>query len=140
MHGNLFPLQGPILIVVLVLAVIMCGCTTTPQPPVSPATPSPVITPLQSPAAGETTIIIENYSFNPPEITISRGTTVTWVNQDPFDHQVTNDATASYERGAIFRSDPLPKGESYAFTFNTSGTYPYYCAIHPFMKATITVT
>lgn len=140
MHDNLFPVYGPILIVVLVLTLIMGGCTTAPQTPVPPVTPSPVTTTIQPPGAGEVTIIIENYAFNPPEITISRGTTVTWVNQDLFDHQVTNDATTSYERGAIFKSDPLSEGESYAFTFNTSGTYPYYCAIHPFMKATITVT
>ncbi len=140
MHDNLFPVYGPILIVVLVLTLIMGGCTTAPQTPVPSVTPSPVTTTIQPPDAGEVTIIIENYSFNPPEITIPRGTMVTWVNQDPFDHQITNDATTSYELGAIFRSDPLSEGESYAFTFNTSGTYPYYCAIHPFMKATITVT
>jgi plastocyanin len=140
MRDNLFPAYGTILIVILVLTLIIGGCTTAPQTPVPQETLSPVTTTIQPTAAGEVTIIIENYAFNPPEITIPVGTTVTWLNQDPFDHQVTNDATASYERGAIFRSAPLSEGESYAFIFNTSGTYPYYCAIHPFMKATITVT
>jgi plastocyanin len=37
-------------------------------------------------------------------------------------------------------SSMLQQGQSYSLVFNTTGTYTYYCAIHPQMKATIIVT
>jgi hypothetical protein len=33
----------------------------------------------------------------------------------------------------------LKEGDFFAFTFNQVGTFPYFCTIHPFMTATVTV-
>jgi plastocyanin len=65
---------------------------------------------------------------------------VTWTNQDPTDHPIVNDAQGSFAQGAIFSSSSLPKGASYSFKFDSPGTYPYHCTVHPSMKGTVIVT
>ena len=69
------------------------------------------------------------------------GATVTWTNLDTdYQHQIINDATATFGQGQIFESNPLERGQSYSFTFNEAGIYYYHCNIHPYMKGTIIVT
>jgi plastocyanin len=62
------------------------------------------------------------------------GTVVTWTNSDVVAHT----ATATNPQGA-FNSGNLNTGQSYSFTFDTAGTYDYFCSYHPFMKGTIIV-
>jgi plastocyanin len=89
------------------------------------------------PAAGaqqgqDVTVSIQNFAFNPPDITVTPGTTVTWVNNDSVPHTTTaNDET--------WDSETLQPGESFSFTFDTPGTFPYFCEIHPFMMGNVTV-
>jgi plastocyanin len=118
------------LIVVLAACIAICGCTSSG--------PSTTIT--QTPVPGATTVNIQNFAFVPASITVPKGTTVTWVNQDPTDHTIVNDAQGSIGQGAVFTSNPLPKGAQYSFRFDTPGTYPYHCSIHPSMKGTVIVT
>ena len=82
---------------------------------------------------------IQNFAFNPASITVPKGTTVTWVNQDTTNHEIVNDAQGSIAQGALFTSNSLSRGGSYSYTFENPGTYPYHCSIHPSMKATVTV-
>ncbi len=77
-------------------------------------------------------VAIQNMAYNPTTLTVKAGTTVKWTNLD----QTTHDATS--ETG-VFESGNLTNGQSYSYTFNQTGTYPYYCVSHPFMKATIVV-
>ncbi|HVP94611.1 MAG TPA: plastocyanin/azurin family copper-binding protein [Methanoregulaceae archaeon] len=121
------------LIATLSVIIMIAGCTSYSQPP-----GTTVVT--QTPGTGGSTVTIQNFAFIPSSITIPRGTTVTWINQDPADHQVINDAQGSIVQGALFTSDPLPKGASYSFEFDNPGSYPYHCSIHPSMKGTVTVT
>jgi len=120
------------ILVVLVIGVSLAGCTGYPPGPGSTTTP-------QTPVPGGNTVTIQNFAFSPPTMTISQGTTVTWVNKDSADHKIINDASGSNAEGAIFNSPIIPQGGSYSFTFNIPGTYPYHCSIHPSMKGTITV-
>jgi plastocyanin len=77
-------------------------------------------------------VSIENFAFNPPNISVAPGTTVTWVNNDTVPHTTTaSDGT--------WDSETLQPGESFSFTFDTPGTFPYFCEIHPFMTGTVTV-
>jgi amicyanin len=76
-------------------------------------------------------ITIQNFSFNPGELNIKKGDTVTWTNQDAMFHRIS---------GTGFQSDPFNKGQSFSFTFNTAGTFDYICSIHPFMKGKIIVS
>jgi plastocyanin len=128
------PVQWAILIVVLVTFVAICGCTGY-----GPSTKTPTPTPTQTQVTGATTVNIQNFAFNPASITVPKGTTVTWVNQDTANHEIVSDAQGSIAQGAIFTSNSLPKGASYSFKFVNSGTYPYHCSIHPSMKATVIV-
>ncbi|MGE5625764.1 MAG: plastocyanin/azurin family copper-binding protein [Bacillota bacterium] len=77
---------------------------------------------------------ILNYKFDPDTVTVTAGTTVTWVNKDDVPHTI-----ASSDK-RFTSSGGLDKGDSYSYTFNTPGTFAYYCSIHPFMTAKIVVT
>src|SRR5215211_4203530 len=78
-------------------------------------------------------VSIKNFAFNPPNTTVSAGTTVTWVNNDQVPH------TPTANDGA-FDSGTLQPGQSYSFVFDKPGTYAYHCNIHPDMSATVTVS
>jgi plastocyanin len=83
-------------------------------------------------AAGDTTVKIDNYTFGPGQLTVKAGTTVTWVNDDDIPHTVV--AT-----GKTFRSKALDTNDEFSFTFATPGSYEYFCSLHPYMKAMVTV-
>ena len=106
----------------------------TPVPPsavatVPPARPLAVADPN---APGGPQLTVENFNFTPADITVAAGTTVTWTNNDDVEHTVTaSDNT--------FGSKALETGASYSFTFKQAGTYTYFCSIHPFMTARVTV-
>jgi plastocyanin len=82
--------------------------------------------------AEDTVIEIANFTFNPPEVTIRPGTTVTWKNADDIPHSVVEDNTT-------FRSKALDTGETFAMTFANAGEIGYFCGLHPHMKGKIIV-
>ncbi|MBW8729251.1 MAG: cupredoxin family copper-binding protein [Inquilinus limosus] len=79
------------------------------------------------------TIKIDNFTFNPAEITVPAGTTVTWTNGDDIPHTVV--ATDK-----SFRSKALDTGDSFTTTLAKPGTFQYFCSLHPHMTGRITVT
>ena len=79
-------------------------------------------------------VTAEQFQFRPDEVEVAPGTTVTWTNEDTVAHTV-------QDNGGLFpESDDLAKGESFSFTYQTPGSYPYICGIHPYMKGTVTVS
>jgi plastocyanin len=80
----------------------------------------------------EAAVNIDNFSFTPSTITVSRGTTVRWTNHDDIPHTVVSDDNS-------FRSKPLDTGDQFTYTFTKPGTYRYYCSIHPRMTGTVVV-
>ncbi len=90
--------------------------------------------PAPAPAPPATTVEVEisNFKFVPNTIAISPGTTVTWTNMDSAPHTVTT-------RETLFDSGRMSTGDTFSYTFEQSGTYEYYCTIHPSMTATIIV-
>jgi plastocyanin len=87
------------------------------------------------PATAPSTIVkIENFSFQPRQLTIAAGTTVTWENGDDIPHTATADGDTP-----LFDSGPLDTDEKYSFTFLHPGKYPYYCKVHPHMTGIIVV-
>jgi plastocyanin len=86
------------------------------------------------PVAGPDQVVIANFAFGPATLTVPRGTTVTWINQDEDAHTV----TAAGDK-PMFKSPPLDTGDRYAFKFDTPGTYTYFCSIHPAMRGTVVV-
>lgn len=81
-----------------------------------------------------TSVSIVSGSFNPSLLTVAKGTTVTWTNNDSVSHTVTGNTTGGP------KSSTLAPGQTYSFTFNTAGSYSYICTIHPDMTGTVTVT
>lgn len=85
-----------------------------------------------TPVTGMTRMSIQNFAFQSANIQVRTGTTVTWTNQDTAPHSVT------FKNG-MKDSGLLSQGQSFSYTFNTPGTYQYYCTVHPSMVATVTV-
>ncbi|MBX4188783.1 cupredoxin domain-containing protein [Candidatus Saccharibacteria bacterium] len=78
---------------------------------------------------------IDDMAFSPADITVKKGTTVTWVNDESVSHTVTeNDGKDGPS------SPPLSHEQSYTFKYDTVGTFHYHCSIHPEMTGTVTVT
>ena len=88
--------------------------------------------PTRIAAAPSPSIQIGDFKFTPPILTVRVGTTVTWTNRDEETHTVTSAAGA-------FGSAGLSHEETFAQTFTRPGTYQYFCALHPHMKATVVV-
>ena len=85
-------------------------------------------------AAGTPEVVIENFQFVPQEIEVAEGTTVTWTNQDEVAHTV-------QDEGDLFpESEDLAQGQTFSFTYERAGSFPYICGIHPYMKGTVTVS
>ncbi len=82
--------------------------------------------------ADDATVKIDNFTFDPPVLTVKAGTTVTWVNGDDIPHTVV--AT-----GHAFKSRALDTDDRFSFTFATPGAYDYFCSLHPHMQAKIVV-
>lgn len=79
---------------------------------------------------------INGLKFKPATLNINAGDTVTWKNKDSAVHTVTS---TSAPAGGEFESGNLKQGDVYDKTFNITGTYDYYCSIHPSMKGKIIV-
>jgi plastocyanin len=102
--------------------------TTKTAPTTNPAAPAP--SPTTNQAAGAVTI--QNFAFSPASLIVKKGESVTWTNDDSASHTIVSDSN-------VFQSGSLEKGQTFSFTFNTAGQFPYHCSIHPSMKAMIIV-
>jgi plastocyanin len=87
-------------------------------------------------AAENPLVIIKDYKFIPQEITIKRGQTIRWENQEKRQyHSVWFKALGEEEP-----EDYLFPDDSYEREFKQAGTFPYRCGPHPEMTGTVTVT
>jgi plastocyanin len=93
-------------------------------------TPSPGPGTKGGPGTNE--VWIQGMAFTPATITVAAGTTIKWTNKDGVNHTVTSDT-------GIFDSGSLGEGATFSQTFSTAGSFPYHCAVHPGMKATVVV-
>ena len=111
---------------VMVMTLAFGGCNLASQSKDTVNNASPTIDSSASP----NTIVIKDFSFNPTTLTVKKGTTITWINNDSVPHQI---------KSSSFNSSELTKGQSYSFTFSKVGTFDYFCAIHPSMTGKIAV-
>jgi plastocyanin len=125
------------LALVLFLVILIAGCTSAvnQQTPVVGGTepPQPNAGTSATPAAPTNVEVrIMNFAFDPSEITVTQGSTVTWTNEDSMAHTVTSD-------GGNFESPSIARGQSFSHTFNSAGTFSYQCSLHPSMTGKVTV-
>ena len=88
---------------------------------------------------GEVTIRLAGIAFVPEFVIISRGTRVTWVNDDGFTHYVNTDSHPAHTYYPTMNSQALRRGDTYVLTFDTPGIYPYHCSAHTNMTGAIIV-
>lgn len=75
---------------------------------------------------------IQNMDYTPQNLYVPVGSIVKWTNYDTMIHTVTSDNN-------LFDSGAIAQGQSWSFTFNTIGDFPYHCIPHPFMTGVIHV-
>jgi len=84
--------------------------------------------------AGEAAAIgIDNFKFAPDTLEVAVGTEVTWTNMELSPHTVVAD-------DGSFESENLGDGDTFSYTFDTAGTFPYICGIHTSMKGEVVVS
>ena len=84
---------------------------------------------------GTNEVWIQGMAFTPATITVKAGTTIKWTNKDSAAHTVTSDPGDS----EAFESGSLGNAAVWSYKFNNVGTFPYHCAVHPGMKASVIV-
>jgi plastocyanin len=97
-------------------------------------------TAAKKPSGGQTVeVSMKDIAFNPGSITVNKGDTVTWTNDESIGH----DVTKTDGPGPDFSSgDPggMGEGDTFSETFKTAGEIKYECTVHaPSMSGTITV-
>lgn len=92
-----------------------------------------MIVPVWAQQAPAGAISIDNFTFNPKQVTVKAGTTVTWTNHDDIPHGIASSSNT------FTRSKALTTDDSFSFTFTTPGTYQYFCYLHPNMVGTVVV-
>ena len=82
---------------------------------------------------GGAEVSMEGIAFQPAEVTVGVGDTVTWTNNDSVGHDVTADSFSSGDPGA------MAGGDTFEHTFEEAGTFDYVCTVHPGMEGTVVV-
>jgi plastocyanin len=95
--------------------------------------PTTVPAETTAPAPNSTTTVdIRDHAFNPAQLNVAPGTTVTFVNNDTEPH------TATANDG-LFDSGVLEPGSSFDVWLDGAGTVTYHCELHPEMQGSIVV-
>jgi plastocyanin len=89
--------------------------------------------PSSAKGGDEVTVPVKGCEFGPTVIHVPEGANVTWVNHDPVPHTVTG---ANLTWGGL---EELSQGDETQFRFDESGTFPYYCYLHPGMAGAVVV-
>ena len=90
-------------------------------------------TPGGSQNPGPTRITIQGSAFNPSTVQVTPGATVSFTNNDGFDHNVT------FTSAAITSVPNFSSGSKSVVMPAAAGSYPFHCTIHPNMTGTVTV-
>ncbi len=123
-------------LLILSVGVVFTGLVLTPSATTKGPPPGTLLVIL--PGSAIQSGVANQITFSPQNVTVVIGTnnTVQWTNKDTADHTVTSDQGDSIS----FNSGALGPGQTFEYTFNTPGVYPYYCTFHPgWMKGAITV-
>ena len=82
---------------------------------------------------GANEVFMRSISFDPAEITIQVGESVTWNNRDIVPHTATSGNPGDQDLGSFFRSGLLVQEGTFTHTFNEAGEFVYFCEVHPVM-------
>ena len=95
----------------------------------------PLVATFARPAKAATThtVRIQGFAFHPPKLSIAKGDTVKFKNNDNAAHTAT-------DRGKSWKTGKIRGNQSKEVTFDNAGSFTYFCRYHPAMKGKITVT
>ena len=114
----------------LIAGLTFVACASTGGSGTSPA-------PATSAAAAKTAnVTMKGFAFSPATLTVSKGTKVTFDNQDSTTHTVTSGASRT--KDGKFDTQ-VSGGTQTEMTFDTAGTFVYFCQFHSSMVATVVV-
>lgn len=106
----------------LAIVAVACGSTSSDGP---------------GPAAGGGGISITRaFTFDPSELTVDRGASVTWTNTDIIPHTVTSGEPGTPSDKFDKQVEPTT---TFSFTFADAGTYDFFCKFHRSMVGKIVV-
>ena len=149
--------KRPPVVVVSALALLLsaCGGGSPQSPAPEPTGAAPADESATDAAAGDaqagSEVLLENIAFKPATLEVAVGTEVTWTNADEgVAHTATSgkagtNAAPGVDDGkpskpdGVFDGEMADAGDTFSFTFDEPGTYPYFCEIHPSMTGEITV-
>ena len=82
--------------------------------------------------------LLREFAFQPSHLTIQKGSTVTWNNEDLVTHTVTSGSGFDDpQMGKEFDSGLI--GKTFKHIFKKTGEYPYFCQVHPTMQGKVIV-
>jgi plastocyanin len=108
-------------LVTILAGLAAAACSASSPPTLAPNVP------------GAAVVVLRNIAFNPPELTVSVGTTVDWKWED---HGIAHNVM-SVGPGPL--DSPLQATGDYDYRFTKPGVYQYHCSVHTYMVGTITV-
>jgi plastocyanin len=108
----------------------------------------PLVAALDEPTTGAVThevLVGPGTVFTPPQLEVQAGDTVRWVWEEAF-HTV-NSGEGGVSDGQFCSPDnqdcennpTSPVGAVYERTFDSAGTFPYFCRVHPGMEGEVVV-
>ncbi len=87
--------------------------------------------PADAARAEDIAVHIDNFVFEPAQLALKVGQTVTWTNRDDIPHTVVC--------AGKFRSKTMDTDGTFTFTFAAPGEYKYFCSLHPHMTGAVKV-
>jgi plastocyanin len=112
---------------ILLLIVVLAGCGSSGSSSSSESSTS------AGGGGGSKAVSIKNFAYAPADLTVAKGTTVSFANGDSTNH------TATATDASVFDTGTIAPGKTKTVTLDKSGTFAFFCSFHPFMKGTITV-
>lgn len=126
-------------LIVCCLALVMAGCGDDEEETGGPTTEGQTGTGTAGGGGAgggrAVKVSMKNIQFVPKAVTVAKGGTITWTNDDQVDHTVTKESGP----GKDFDSGNVEQGGTYEQSFKKAGRIAYVCTIHPNQTGTITV-
>ena len=120
------------------IAVPTATAAATPTAIATPVpTASPTATATTAPPPQGETIQATIQNFRHPDLTVQVGDTIIWTQRDSTTHTTTSGTPDNLD--GIWDSAFLNNSQTFSLTLTEVGTFPYFCTIHPSMRATVTV-
>jgi len=95
--------------------------------PAAATATTPAATAATVPAGAK--VAMRAMAFSPRVLEVTAGTTVSWVNEDPFDHAVAYGTPDTPAAERLFESSgDFGQGGAFSFTFDVPGTHDIYCS------------